>query len=245
MCSRRRPASPHVPRQVRERPRRAAERLDVEDLRAQVHVEADHIEARLGGQAPQQRRGELDGHAELVEALPGGDVRVGVGVDVRVHPQGDPGLHAARAGQRVDAVRFAVRLDVDGLHAEGDRVVELVARLADAGEDDLRRLEAGPQGRLDLAPRVRVGAGAEVPEQAQDGERGVRLEGVVNGVGVSRERRVEGGARAPDEARAVDVDGRPGPAGDLRHRNAVAGQLPVSQGESDHNLGILSEASRV
>ena len=80
------------------------------------------------------------------------------------------------------------RLGVDGLDAERDGPLQLVARLPDAGEDDLVGDEAGAQRDLDLADRVGVGLGAEAAEQAQEGQRRVGLQRVVDGVGHGGER---------------------------------------------------------
>ncbi len=240
------PGVPHLPGQVGQGPRRAAERLDVEDLRSEVDVQADELEARLAGQAPQQRRGGFDGHAELVGAPPGRDVRVGVRVDVGVHAQRDPRLHAPRARQRVDAVRLAVRLDVDGLHAERDRTVEFVARLADAGEHDLstgRTRRAGPLRSRRRSSRRRRrrgrGAGAGWPASSSPSARSAACAG-------SPRRPTSSAAQASRmSAGAVDVDRRAGAGGHLGHRDAVAGELSVTQSESGHDHGILSEAPRV
>ena len=74
-------------------------------------------------------------------------------VDVRVDAQGHARLTAEGAAIAAMRVELAGRLDVDRLDAERDRAIELVARLADAGEDDLRRGEPGAARELDLADR--------------------------------------------------------------------------------------------
>ncbi len=124
--------------------------------------------------------------------------------------------------------------------------VEFVARLADAREHDLRRLEPRPQRRLDLAARVRVGAGAQFPEEAQDGQRRVRLQRVVDRVRVALERRVERRVGVADEGGAVDVDRRPG--GARRSPPPGSRRMPAARRVQVNPLtirGILSEASRV
>ena len=60
-----------------------------------------------------------------------------------------------------DPIELAGRLGVDRADVGGDGELELVARLADAGEDDVGGREAGAERHLDLAAGVGVGAAAE------------------------------------------------------------------------------------
>ena len=84
---------------------------------------------------------------------------------------------------RVDALDLPFRLGVDAAQPEADGALELRVRLADAGEDDLRRREAGAQRDVDLADRVRVGGRAEAAQQPRDRQRRVGLERVVEACG--------------------------------------------------------------
>ena len=106
-------------------------------------------------------------------------------------PRVDVGVDAerdARAGlplaERCRSIRSSSPSDsaLIVLHAEVDRLRQLGAGLADAGEDDLSRDEAGAQRDVDLPARVRVGAAAESAQQPGDRQRGVRLERVVQRV---------------------------------------------------------------
>ena len=92
----------------------------------------------------------------------------------------------ALARERVDPLELALRLRVDGLDAEIDRLRQLRGGLADAGEDDLRRNESGAQRDVDLAAGVRVGAAAQAAQQPRDRQRRVRLERVVHRVRIRR-----------------------------------------------------------
>ena len=109
---------------------------------------------------------------------------------------------------RGDAIELAGGFGVDGADASRDRVLELVARLADAGEDDVRRREARALRDRDLAAGVRIGAAAERAQQAYDRQRRVRLQRVMDRVRVRCERVVDGAIRFADRARAVDVGRR-------------------------------------
>ena len=164
--------------------------------------------------APRPRPGDARGPRRC--AMPnlfgleaGGDVRMAARVDVGIDPQRDarPGPPAPARSRR--CVRARRRLGVDRPDAESDRLLELRARLADAGEDDLRRDETGAERHVDLAAGVRVGVAAQAAQQPGDGQRRVRLERVVDGVRMRGEglRRRRGSALG-DGRGAVDVEGR-------------------------------------
>ena len=89
---------------------------------------------------------------------------------------------AAIGGQAREPIELARRFHVDGEQVERHRAFELVCALAHAGEDDLVRPEAAAQRDFHLAHRIGVGAAAERAHQANDGERGVGLERVVDRV---------------------------------------------------------------
>src|SRR5690606_39207853 len=107
-------------------------------LRADVAVDADHFQVRQLGSAGVDRLGLLDVDAELVFLQPGGDIRVGAGVHVRVDPQGDGRGLAQLGGDRLQALQLDVGLDVEAVHADFQGAAHVVTGLADTGEDDLR-----------------------------------------------------------------------------------------------------------
>ena len=133
----------------------------------------------------------LQRHTELVALQPGRDVRMAPGVDVWIDAQGDARFATERARHRGDAIEFPGRFGVDRSDPLSDRELELVVRLAHAGEDDVRRREAGAKGHF--APRRRswrrhgcraTAAGGRWPASsslsARSGSRGVRCKGVVD-----------------------------------------------------------------
>ena len=155
-----------------------------------MNVDGDELERGTPGQAGEQPVGLVERHAELVDLEAGRNMRMAPGVDVGVdanrHARHEPRPHR----QRLDALELAGRFDVDRLQPERHRAFELGVRLADAGEDDVARRETGLAGQLDFPNRVRVGPGAQLAEQARDGQRRVGLERVVDAVGVVAEARV-------------------------------------------------------
>ena len=182
----------------------------------------------------QMSRDGVQGDAELVRLGPGRDVRMAAGVDVGVDPQRDARARLPLARQDVDALQLAFRLGVDRLDAEVDRLRQLRRGLADAGEDDLLGDEAGPQGDVDLAARVRVRAAAEPPQQPRDRQRRVRLERVVQRVRIRPERVVDRAIAADDGGGAVDVERRALGGGKVGERHAVADEGVVVSMESGH-----------
>ena len=134
------------------------------------------------------------------------------GVDVGIHAQRHAHAPAVGDGELVEAIELARRFDVDGVHVEGDGAGELRRRLADAGEDDVSGGEAAAQRHVDLAHRVGVDAAAERAHQPHDGQRGVGLQRVVDGMRARAEGGIEALVGVADGAGAVDVarraDGR-------------------------------------
>ena len=167
----------------------------VGDLRADVDVEADELEARAcrrmrGSSVAAPRR---CGTPNLLMLQAGRDVRVALGVDVRIDAQRD-----ARASRRARAASASMRSSspadstLIALTPRATALVELVARLADAGEHDLRRDRSRRAGRRRSRRRSwRRRALPRPRSRRSDGERRVGLERVVQGVRVRRERRVE------------------------------------------------------
>ncbi len=152
------------------------------------------------------------------------------GVDVGIHAQRHPDARVVRHGDLVEPIEFARRLDVDGVHVEGDGAGELGRRLPDPREDDVARREPAAQGDVDLAHRIGVDAAAERAHQPDQGQRGVGLERVVDGVRAHAEGGIEPLVGVADGAGAVDVARRAeGPGhlrgGDRLHAKTARGML--------------------
>ena len=105
-----------------------------EDLRTNVGLNATDFQMR-------QRRGDfvdlwraVETDAELVFAFAGGDELVRLGIDIRIHPNGDWRLHTERTSDFVDALEFALALDIEGVNTLAERVGNFLAGLADTGK---------------------------------------------------------------------------------------------------------------
>ena len=119
------------------------ERPHVGDLRADVHIDADHGEPGQGAGALIDGAGARDRHAELVLRLSGRNLGVRVSVDVWVDADSDARRIAAGARDFGQRFQFGLGLDVEAEDALVKPERHLVSRLADAREDDLVARHAG------------------------------------------------------------------------------------------------------
>jgi len=122
----------------------------------------------------------VEGDAKLVALQAGGDVRVGLGVDVRIHPQGDRCEHAELRCNVVEPVEFGCRLDVEATDAGFECLAHLCACLADTGEHHLGRIATGGDDAGKLSTGDDVETGAQCGKHRQHAEVGVRLDGVAH-----------------------------------------------------------------
>ena len=231
-CSIARPVGDEPVGELDDRAGGAPQRLEIHDLRADVGVEADDLDAGAIAHSQAQVARLVDRDAELVGLEAGRNVRMAARVDVRVDADGDAGARLALARDRVDAFELALRLRVDRLDAEVDGLRQLGAGLADAGEHDLRRDEPGAQRDVDLAAGIGVDLAPERPQQPDDRERRVGLERVVHRVRIRRERIVDGAVARRHRRGAVDVERRAMRGGDIDERDAVALECAVLAGEA-------------
>ena len=107
-------------------------------------------------------------------------------------------------GARRQQLQFRLGFDVEAEDAGREREIHLARRLADAGEQDLFRRNAGGQRAPHLAFRNHVGAGAELCQHRQHGLVGIRLHGVADqrvesGEGLAR-RRCSGASASPSNS---------------------------------------------
>jgi len=88
-------------------------------------------------------------------------------IDVGIDAQGHSGDATELRGHCRKAVQFARRFCVDRPDVGGNRGLELLARLANAGKDDVFRLEPGALCHLNFTPRIGVNPTAERAQEAQ------------------------------------------------------------------------------
>ena len=182
-------------------------RLDVGDLRADVHRQAAQQQQRLGGDALGDGHYFVVRHTELRRLLAGLGVGMRLGRYVRVHPDADPGLLADALRRGDHRFQLGRRFDVEEADARADRVVQLGGRLPDAGEDDGVGVEPRQQRPPQLAHRHDVRARPQLLEDAQHPDVPVGLDRVADAVADVLEGVVEGVVLSADQVGAVDVGG--------------------------------------
>jgi hypothetical protein len=213
---------------------RALHRFEGDDLRPEMHVDADRMQAGLSGHLPIQRSRLLEAHAKLVDVKAGGDVRMRTGVDVGVDAHGHARAHSVCPGGAIDPLELSSGFGVDRLQTKLHGSIDLVGRLPHAGKDDIRRIETGPHGEIDLADGVRVDGTSELAQQPDDGERRIRFQRVMNPMWMARERRVQRLVRTADRLGTVDVERRPVRPRDVLERHSVAHQRGSIAKKSEH-----------
>jgi hypothetical protein len=214
--------------------------LQVEELRADVHVQARHVEAGVAGAADRLERGVLrQPELRAVVRRPDRLVRVGLdpGRDAHEHPS-----HSGR-GCALDLLQ-RVEYDESGTCLRGGS--QLVVALVVAVHHDPLGRDAGPERELELAEAGHIRAEPLVGKQAQ--QRGVR-EGL-GPVGDERARRGAAvrGRLLAQRGLAVDEERRPvlvrqlGGA-DAAERELASGDRGARREEVEHGL-ILSATIR-
>ena len=212
---------------------------DAAELRSDVHLEAAQIEVGESGGTVVELGDEFEVDAELVFGFSGGDVFVGLRVDVGIHTDGDWGGEAEVFGDLVDQLEFGDGLGVDAVDVVFEGILEFVAGFADAGEGALGAAAAGLEDAVELATGDDVEAAAEFVEEAEDGEVAVGFDGVGDVVVEVAEGCVEAGVMIAEGVGRVDVERRAvllGQGGEV-HVFAVKGSVFVVEGM--HELLVL------
>ena len=213
----------------------AVERIDVrscvDDLRADVAVDADDLDPGQLRRARERGARVAVGDAELVGAQPGRDVGMRLRVDVGIDAQADARAPARSARDLAQQLELADALDVEAEDVERERALHLGARLADAREDDPLRRAAGGEDALELAARDDVEAAAAAREPLQDGERRVGLDGIAEQMVASGERTLVGGEGARHRRARIDVERRAEAARQLGGGDALDEERAVAAGD--------------
>ena len=151
-----------------------------------------------------------------------------LGVDVRIHPQGDGGHPVFHAGHPGDRLELGFTLDVEHQDAGIEPGRDLGVGLAHAREDRLGRVAPGQTDAVELASGDDVEAAAMLGhhlEQAQVRVRFHRIadQGIDLGEGPQQVvQRAQNGCLAIDEKRCAESGGQ------LDHRNILAIKLTAA-----------------
>ena len=155
------------------------EDVHVGDLGAHVHVQPLELYVLERGQRLDHRVKGADADTELVLFQAGGDVFVGVCVDVGIHADGDVGLEPHLPRDGVDALHLGYRLAVEAADADLEREAYLGVGLGHSGKDYLGGVEARCHGQVYLAAAHAVHPEAVAAHRIDDALLVVGLDGVM------------------------------------------------------------------
>jgi hypothetical protein len=122
----------------------------------------------------------LERHAELVLRLAGGDLVVGLGVDVGIHAEGDASVASACIRHGAQRAQLCLRFHVERENAGLKRERHLLFGLADAREGDPLWRHADGERPAELAFGNDVHASPELGQGGEHAEIGVGLDGVAD-----------------------------------------------------------------
>ena len=150
------------------------------DLRADVAVDAHHLQVRIGmGAAIQLGRLSVR-DAELARFEAGRDIRVRAGIDVGVHSQRYRRALAEPARDLRDLLQLEFGFDVEAPDPGAQRPLDLRRGLANAGEHDPRRRAACRDNARELAAGDDIESAAGARQQAEHAQVGVGFDGVTD-----------------------------------------------------------------
>ena len=195
--------------QVEQAVQRVEVGLHLRDLRADVAVDAHHLQPGQRGGAAVAGQRLVVGDAELVVLQAGGDVGVRAGVDVGVDAQ----AHLRRAARppppRCDSSSSSPSLSTLKQRTPACSARRISARVLPTPENTTRRgVAAGGEHALELAARDDVEAAAGPREGLQHGQAGVGLHRVAEQVRPAGQRALVGGQRVEHRALRVHVQRR-------------------------------------
>ena len=207
-----------------------AEPVELEDLAADVGVQADQVEMRRHQGLPNgfQRDPVPQSEPELGVHLPGLDI----GMSVRFHPWGDTQqnrlLVAAGPGYLFQQSEFLEAIDHHETNPAGKRVLQFGAGLVVAMKEDALGGEAGRLGHVILPARRHVYGEALFQHHLLHRHRGERLAGVddLEVVGVLPEGSHVPAALVADGLLLVDHEGRAELGHQIDHVAAVDLKVP-------------------
>ena len=166
------------------------------------------LEPRQGCGATIQRHRFVEGDTELVAAQPGGNVGVGLGVDVRIDPQRDRRHLAHLRGDGSEPLELGSGFDIEAANPRLECLAHFGRGLADAGEHDLPGLAPGSQHARQFAARDDVETRTEAREEVEHGEVGVGLDRIEDPRPVALERRCVGAVGGAQGFAGVNIAGR-------------------------------------
>ena len=213
--------------------------LHLGELRADVHLQTSDVQVgHLGSDGGVDLLDAADVHAELVFIGAGGDVFVGVGVDIGVDAHGNRRFHTHFPGNAVDGAQLVLTLAVEAVDVLLQRIADLRLGLADPGVGAEGGVAPGVDDAPQLAARHDVEADALLRHEVEDSLVGAGFDGVSHMRLERGERLAQLAEVVNDGFLAVDKGGGADGSGDVGQIHALAVQSAVLVGECVHRWGI-------
>ena len=176
-------------------------------------------------------------HAELVALEARADVRVGLGIDVRVHADADRGRLARFGGDFTEHLQFGFAFDVEAQNARLQCLAHFGACFAHAGEDHLGRVAACGQNAFEFTAGDDVEPATLAGKELQHGQRGVGLHGVADMELASGETALVGRQCLAHGGRGIDEQRCAMRLGEVAHAHVFNEQFVVAVG----NMGMAGQ----
>ena len=229
-------------RELQRARQRVAVRRQVGQLRADVTGDAADAQVGVGARAFVDRERARFSQAEFVLAQAGGNVRMGVGVDIGVQAHRHRRDFARFRGRGADAMQLVFRFDVEAGDAGRQRFADFPVLLADAGENGFVGGAAGRQHAPQFAAGHDVKTAAQARQHIQHREVAVGFDRVADAVRVVAEGGVEGAPVTLQRGARIHIARRAGGAADVGERHLLSVQAAVDAVEVVHAVGAGGDA---
>ena len=220
------------------------------DLGADVEIDAHHLEAGEGSGALVGGQSTFMGHAKLVALESGGDIGVGLGVDVRVHADADRRGLAFCDGHFAQNLQLCFAFHVETQNASLQRLPHFQARFTHAGKNHLAGIATGGNDTLQFTTRDDVESTPLAGKKLQQRQRGVGFHGIADMQLASGETTLvsgqciaHGGHRIDEKRRAVLLGKVAGPQPfDAQVVVTVGDMGSAGQGIGSHGVAVEAGA---
>ena len=205
-----------------------AEGLEVGQLAADMHINPDDHDTGQSRGAGIDFTRLGDGNSEFVFRFAGGDLGVGLGINVGVHPHRNGRNNAQRRSHLAQRLHLGFAFNVELADAALKRDAHLLARFGDAGKHDPLTRNARRLGPQVFSDRHHVDPRTRLPQDAQDGDVGKRLHRKANKMRHPSKGLIEEAEMAQERGGRVDIDRRPDRGRDFGYRHVFGKELTVA-----------------
>ena len=177
-------------------------------MRANVGMHPDNPDAGEGRRMVECLHRMVRADPEFAFFEAGRNIRMGVGINIRIDPQRHPGLRAHGPRHVVEGLQFRGRFHVKEQDAGLERLADFLVVFPHARKDDFVGRDASPESTKQFATRHNVRPAALRRHEPQNGQVRIGFDGKSDEMGNGGEGLVEGLEMADQRGVAVDVTGR-------------------------------------